>query len=212
MPDRFLRGGIEEQPATYTPDSEASPEQAESTGSTADDQTKSEPIYFFKRKPLITETDALYQQSHMLTDFQNDKVNRANFYLEMFMTLNVFLCSFLVLTLEKDFWVDSAQTKHEQMQEFTDWVNRRKDIGRQHSLGWFSTLRLMLIGVSISFFMVMMFVEIVVNMFAALIHVNRRVWECLIRVQNLLSSSTRELTVMPSKDLAYMSQMIISNL
>jgi hypothetical protein len=67
---------------------------------------------------LITETAALYQQSHLLTDIQNNNLNKFNFYLEIFLTLNVFISSFLVFSLEKDFWVGSKDTRQGQINDF----------------------------------------------------------------------------------------------
>lgn len=42
--------------------------------------------------------------SHILTDEQNNQVNRINFMIEMSLTIAVFISSFLVLTIEKDWW------------------------------------------------------------------------------------------------------------
>jgi len=73
-PDRFLRGGIEEQPESYqesgTIELPTSGNSAESTGGSSNDNadTQQKSKQFFKRQPLITETAALYQQSHVLTD------------------------------------------------------------------------------------------------------------------------------------------------
>ena len=53
---------------------------------------------------MITETQALYQTSYILSDETNDKVNKMNFYMEIFITVSVFLSSFLIITIEKDWW------------------------------------------------------------------------------------------------------------
>jgi hypothetical protein len=53
---------------------------------------------------MISETQALYQTSYILSDEMNNKVNKMNFYLELFITFSVFISSFLILSIEKDWW------------------------------------------------------------------------------------------------------------
>jgi hypothetical protein len=53
---------------------------------------------------MISETQALYQTSYILSDETNNKVNKCNFYMELFITFSVFISSFLIITIEKDWW------------------------------------------------------------------------------------------------------------
>lgn len=111
MPDRFLRGGIENQPETFQQSDEEIKTSESTGGSNNSTKAEKEPVYFFKRKPMVTETAALYQLSHLLTDSQNNRINKLNFYLEVLLTLNIFISSFLVLTLEPDFWLPSEESQ-----------------------------------------------------------------------------------------------------
>jgi hypothetical protein len=56
------------------------------------------------RRPLVSETAALYRFSTMLNESQNNTINRLNFYLEFGLTVSIFLSSFLVITVEKDWF------------------------------------------------------------------------------------------------------------
>ena len=53
---------------------------------------------------MLTENDALYKASLLLSDEQNNKVNKLNFYCELGLTVVIFLSGILILTLEKDWW------------------------------------------------------------------------------------------------------------
>ena len=100
----------------------------------------------------------------MLTDSQNDRLNRINFGLEILLTVSIFVSSFLVLTLEKDFWTDSETTRQKQMESFANFMRHGKGMTKKNPVSVLGVLRLMLIGSSISFFMAMSFLEIVSNM------------------------------------------------
>jgi hypothetical protein len=62
---------------------------------------------------MISETQALYQTSYILSDEMNNKVNKMNFYLEFFITFSVFISSFLILSVEKDWWGGYLTAKKE---------------------------------------------------------------------------------------------------
>jgi len=73
---------------------------------------------------LITETQALYYKSHTISDKLNNKINKLNFYLEIILTLSVFLSSFLILTLEKDWWGGYLTADHnsQEAHNFKEWL------------------------------------------------------------------------------------------
>lgn len=109
-PDRFLRGGNEDQPEGFKTNTKE-----ESTGGSSTDglefskddneaDEKSSYQQYFKRDPLITQTQTLYNISHILNSEQNNQVNRMNFYFEIALTVSTFLSSFLILTIEKNWW------------------------------------------------------------------------------------------------------------
>jgi hypothetical protein len=77
---------------------------------------------------LITETQALYYKSHTISDKLNNKINKLNFYLEIFLTLSVFLSSFLILTLEKDWWGGYLTADHnsQEAHNFKEWLANGK--------------------------------------------------------------------------------------
>jgi len=72
---------------------------------------------------LITETQALYQKSHSFSDKTNNKLNRFNFYLEIFLTISVLLSSFLVISIEKDWW---GGYEKEAPVSFKEWLANGK--------------------------------------------------------------------------------------
>jgi len=77
---------------------------------------------------LITETQALYYKSHTISDKLNNKINKLNFYLEIILTLSVFLSSFLILTLEKDWWGGYLTADHnsQEAHNFKEWLANGK--------------------------------------------------------------------------------------
>lgn len=111
--DRFLKGGKEEQPEFFSWNNDHF-----ETSSTGGSNTQFEfnegnddidigacsTQQYYKRNPLVTETQALYQRSYLLTAEQNDRLNRLNSVLEIGLTLSIFISSFLILTVEKDWW------------------------------------------------------------------------------------------------------------
>lgn len=58
----------------------------------------------YQRTPLITETQALYQQSGIFSDNANVFINKFNSTLEITLTICIFVSSFLVLSIEKYWW------------------------------------------------------------------------------------------------------------
>ena len=73
---------------------------------------------------MITETQALYQTSHLLSDRVNNKLNKINFLLEIGLTLSIFASSFLILTIERDWWggyLGSKRNSTEAM-NFNEWL------------------------------------------------------------------------------------------
>lgn len=76
----------------------------------------------------------------------------------------------------------------------------------------FDYVRIQLIGISLSFFLVMVFMDLCSNFFTALSIFNQRIWECFMKVQQKMTSTTRDIITLTDKEIAYRSQMIVSNL
>jgi hypothetical protein len=130
--DRFLKGGKEEQAEFFYRSDRF---ETSSTGGSAPqfefndefdgyENTNNNAHQFYKRNPLITETQALYQTSYLLTAQQNDKLNRINSALEICLTLSIFISSFLILTVEKDWWGGylSVEKNSHMAQNFHEWL------------------------------------------------------------------------------------------
>jgi hypothetical protein len=89
-------------------------------------------------------------------------VNRINFYLEIGLTLSIFLSSFLILSIEKDWWGGylSAEKNVKVAHNFNEWMNYGKRMSKPNPRYIFeNTIRLIVIGSSITFFLLMSIVE-----------------------------------------------------
>ena len=55
-------------------------------------------------------------------------INKLNFYLEIILTLSVFLSSFLIITLEKDWWGGYLTADHnsQEAHNFKEWLANGK--------------------------------------------------------------------------------------
>jgi hypothetical protein len=98
-----------------------------------------------------------------LSDEQNDKINRLNFILEAVLTSFIFLSSVLTLTMEKDWWggvlgPDKHYTKT--AMSFDEWMRNGKKMIRPNPAYFYQNLvRLCIVGTSITFFLVMSFID-----------------------------------------------------
>ena len=131
-----------------------------SDSSTGGSTSADEPT-IFRRAPLITETQALYQQSYILSDECNNKINKINSIIEIILTLSIFISSFLILTMERDWWGLGPEDGDQFARNWNDWRDQGKMITKANSAyAVRNTIRLVIVGCSISFFMVIVFIEI----------------------------------------------------
>lgn len=132
--------------------------------------------------------------SHTLTDLQNNQVNRINFMLEMGLTLSIFLSSFLILTIEKDWWGGYlTQERGEKPHESPAKEHKKLEKTKVPNPAYIyeNTIRLIIIGSSISFFLVMAFVDCIQtfsNMisiaFNRISYCLRKVYQCISKLFN----------------------------
>lgn len=123
----------------------------------------------FHRSPLITETNALYQQSYILSDTTNNQVNKINSCMEIILTIGIFISSFLVLSIEKYWWsenlTNSSPYRHwHRFRHHRMWNDYKQEIYTINNL-----VRLIILGCSIAFFLVITCIEIV-QAFATIIY------------------------------------------
>jgi len=102
--------------------------------------------------------------SHILTSETNNKINRINFYIEIALTISIFISSFLILTIQKDWWggyLTSDKNSHV-AHNFNEWLKNGKKMKVPNpSYRFENTLRLIVIGSSITFFLLMSFVDLI---------------------------------------------------
>ena len=87
-------------------------------------------------------------------------MNKINFYTEIGMTVAVFVSSFLILTIEKDWWGGYLTSEPEK----TFWHDYRK-VRSNPKYTIENTIRLVILGISISFFMVIILLELTQSIF-----------------------------------------------
>ena len=170
--DRFLRGGAEEQPDSFSSQKDSDCKDDDNiSSSTGGSDSKTKETQFFRRNPLITETQALYQTSYILSDETNNRVNKLNFYLELFITFSVLLSSFLIITIEKDWWGGYLTSPSDSLsfQQYWGSIYHRTYEPAKPNPAYVveNTIRLMFVGISIAFFMEMILLEIVQSLFTA---------------------------------------------
>lgn len=109
----------------------------------------------------------------MLTDNQNECVSRFNFYLEVTLTVGIMLSSLLTLTLEKNWWggfLGSEKNYGKSAGSFQEWMANGKRLSKPNPAYLVeNSLRLMVVGTSITFFLTMMFVECFQGIYSCLI-------------------------------------------
>ena len=114
----------------------------------------------------------MYQTSYILSDDNNNKVNKMNFYLEIFITVSVFFSSFLIITIEKDWWggylTSSTEKPHFQQMWGQIYGRSYQPVKQNPSYVFENTIRLMFIGISIAFLMEMVLLEIVQSLFTSI--------------------------------------------
>lgn len=109
--------------------------------------------------------------------------------LEIGLTISVFLSSFLIITIEKDWWggyLTSDKNSHS-AKNFQEWLKNGKKMRAPNPTYVFeNTIRLIIIGSSISFFLLMCLMELVQCLVTAIYTALNRIGNC---VKKLFSSS-----------------------
>ena len=99
----------------------------------------------------------------LLTENQNECISRVNFYLETALTIGIMLSSLLTLTLEKNWWggyLGPDKNYGKSAANFKEWLANGKRLARPNPAYLVeNSLRLMVIGTSITFFLTMMFID-----------------------------------------------------
>ena len=219
-----MKGGKEEQ-AEFFYNNSGNNFETSSTGGSApqfefnddfqydDDITNTgSPQQYYKRSPLVTETQALYQRSYLLSDEQNDKLNRVNSVLEIALTFSIFISSFLILSVEKDWWGGylSVEKNSQIAQNFHEWLKNGKQLRKPNPSYYVeNTVRFIIVGCSISFFMVMLFLDILT---AAVMLLNSPSTRIRTFFQTLRKSSNDSTIFVSLKEIEYNSQVIVSNI
>lgn len=148
--------------------------------------------------------------SHVLTDEQNNRMNKVNSILEVGLTVSIFVSSFLVLTVEKDWWGGylSAEKNSEEAQNFRDWLRFGKRLRRPNpSYVVENTIRLTIVGCSISFFLIMSCLEVLQSAIIGVNFVHQRAKHVFSRISSRKSPER----LRSAKEIAYDSTIIISN-
>lgn len=162
---------------------------------------------FFKRAPLITETAALYQQSHLFSNTNNNLINKLNFYLELALTLSIFASSILLLSIQSASWdIDPYFFDHDESSKV------KKNGGADPVQNIENTIRLTIIGTSIAFFFVMCATELAQSLFVCAHVTGYRLAECYGKVVSFIMGSERNSSPsLTNKEIAYRSQLIATN-
>ena len=138
-----------------------------------------------------------------------------NFLLELGLTLSVFVSSFLVLSIEKDWWGGAlSASRGEQVSNFKEFMSNGQDLYRKNRVYTFgNTIRLSIIGCTISFFCLIIILELIQSLMTCIVVLQHRVDELSVKLNNLLSSAKKDpIHHFSNKDLAYQSQILVSNL
>ena len=148
----------------------------------------------------------------MLTPEQNDKLNRLNSALEITLTLSIFISSFLILTVEKDWWGGylSVEKNSQVAQDFHEWLRYGKQLRRPNpSYRVENTIRFVVVGCSISFFLIMMFLDILTGIVLSLNFIYCRL-RYLVAALSFRRNETQKCA--SNGEIQYNSQLIVSNI
>lgn len=81
-------------------------------------------------------------------------MNKMNFYMEITMTVAVFISSFLIITIEKDWWGGYLTS------DLPEKIFDFKNVKQNPSYRIENTIRLIILGISMSFFMIIILCEL----------------------------------------------------
>jgi len=122
----------------------------------------------------------------LLSDVQNDKINKFNFALEVILTLSIFFSSFLIISVEKDWWGTQAVEDTDSLRVDPPWMKKIKDKFKPSELQVIcNVLRLQVIGWSIAFFIQVILLELSQSCFTCKSVILVRFQECIQRIKAL---------------------------
>lgn len=117
---------------------------------------------------------------------QNDKINKFNFALEVILTLSIFFSSFLIISVEKDWWGTQAVQETDSLRVDPPWMKKIKDKFKPSELQIIcNVLRLQVIGWSIAFFIQVILLELSQSCFTCNSVIHVRCQECISRIKAL---------------------------
>jgi hypothetical protein len=118
----------------------------------------------------------------------NDKINRLNFSLEIILTISIFLSSFLVISIEKDWW-GGYEEKHNAPFDIKELFKKKNEIREKQDPAYVfeNTIRLMIVGCSISFFMVLTLTELAQSLVTTIFNIANKLKQCFKKMSNYIS-------------------------
>ena len=107
--------------------------------------------------------------------------------MELFITLGVFLSSFLILTVEKDWW--GGHLTGDQEKKWTHngifWSSPYQQVKQDPAYRVENTIRLIILGNSLSFFMIIILCELFQSIFTLVYVLMIKLRECAARISIL---------------------------
>lgn len=95
-----------------------------------------------------------------------------NFYMEVFLTVGIYVSSLLVLSIEKDWWggyLTHHDTDKNAVANFSEYLKNGKQMYKENpAYVYENTLRLIIVGCSISSFCTMLLIDVVQIIFSTI--------------------------------------------
>ena len=114
----------------------------------------------------------VFQDSQLLSFEKNVRVNKINFYLEVFLTVAIYSSSLLVLSIEKDWWggyLTHHDSDQNQAHNFQDYLKNGKQMYKENpAYVYENTLRLIIVGCAVSSFCTLLFIDVVQIIFTTI--------------------------------------------
>jgi len=129
--------------------------------------------------------------------------------LEVFLTVGIYSSSLLVLSIEKDWWggyLTHHDTNQNQVHNFQDYLKNGKQMYKENPAYIYeNTLRLIIVGCSISSFITLLFIDVLQIIFTTFAQIHYQIKKLISQLKNNESIENRQVT-RPS------SKIIVSNL
>lgn len=114
--------------------------------------------------------------------------------MELALTVSVFISSFLVLTIEKDWWGGAlSASRGEQVSNFKEFMANGMDLYKKNRVYKFgNTIRLAIIGCTISFFCLIIILELIQSFLTCIVVMQHRIDELGVKLNNFLSNVKKD--------------------